>query len=260
MQFFPLIRAINQTLPANQRVRVLGGDPPVDWTQIKSFQDVLNLPHRDANIAAVMEQEVLSKHRRALMLFGTLHLFHNVDHSAVSIYEKKYSHVTYVVSDLALFDAKDQKHENRFGEWPVPSLASVGGTWTGALDLDYLFIPPTMIDKDCNIHHDFPKELQQPIGNLVDAVLYLDSPDLLLKEPFPADIALDTEYRTELQRRQRLPGIPTALSTIEHENAEIIEQESNPLFLSSVPTPENSNHPDPALQRAVQECRATVHR
>ena len=258
-QFFPLIRAINQTLPPKQRIRVLGGDPPVDWNQIKSFQDVLRLPHRDANIAAVMEQEVLSKHRKALMLFGTFHLFHNVEHSAVSIYEKKYPHVTYVISDLALFDAQNQRHENPFTEWPVPSLAAVEGTWLGALNLEHLLPALTLIDKDCNVRHDFPKELQQPIGNLVDAVLYLGPPELLLNEQFPADTALDTKYRTELQRRQGLPGIPAAPRTIEQENAEIIKQDSNPLFLSSVPMPADASHPDPALRRAVQECRDAIH-
>src|SRR5580704_4062448 len=30
-QFFPLVRAINQKLPAGNRLRVLAGDPPIDW-------------------------------------------------------------------------------------------------------------------------------------------------------------------------------------------------------------------------------------
>ena len=45
-------------------------------------------------------------------------------------------------------------------------------------------------------------------GKAVDAALYLGSLELLLKEPMPADIAFDTEYRKELERRQSLPGIP----------------------------------------------------
>jgi hypothetical protein len=34
-QFFPLVRAINQKLPPGRRLRVLAGDSPVDWDQIK---------------------------------------------------------------------------------------------------------------------------------------------------------------------------------------------------------------------------------
>jgi hypothetical protein len=95
----------------------------------------------------------------------------------------------------------------------------------------------------------------------VDAVLYLGAPELLLKEPMPADIALDTEYRKELEGRQSLPGIPAEpAQTIEQEDKEIIKEESNPLFLSSAPSRRDSKHPDPALQHAIQECRETLDR
>src|SRR6266849_1574966 len=99
-QFFPLVRALNQKLPPERRVRVLAGDSPVDWDQIKNMEDVIRLVHRDASIASVMEKEVLSKHRKALMLFGTFHLMHGVGGSAVSIYEKDYPNLTFIISDL----------------------------------------------------------------------------------------------------------------------------------------------------------------
>jgi hypothetical protein len=40
------------------------------------------------------------------MLFGTFHLMHRVGDSAVSIYEKDYPNVTFVISDLLMFDAE----------------------------------------------------------------------------------------------------------------------------------------------------------
>ena len=67
-QFFPLVWAINRKLPAGRRLRVLAGDPPVDWDQVKPFQEKSVFAGRDESIAAVMEKEVLSKHRKALML------------------------------------------------------------------------------------------------------------------------------------------------------------------------------------------------
>jgi hypothetical protein len=58
-QFFPLVRAINQKLPAGRRLRVLAGDPPIDWDQVKNFQDILRFgANLDANAASVMEKEV----------------------------------------------------------------------------------------------------------------------------------------------------------------------------------------------------------
>lgn len=77
-QLFPSVRRMNQTLPPEKKIRVLAGDPPIDWSKVKSGRDFAQgqFFNRDVGIAAVMEKEVLSKHRHALMLFGTAHLFH----------------------------------------------------------------------------------------------------------------------------------------------------------------------------------------
>jgi hypothetical protein len=66
---FPLVRRINQRLPPKKRLRVLAGDPPLDWSKVREHSEVML--DRDATTAAVMEKEVLAKHRKALMLFGT---------------------------------------------------------------------------------------------------------------------------------------------------------------------------------------------
>src|SRR5580704_16815951 len=95
-QFFPLVRAINQNLTPAKRLRVLAGDPPIDWDHVKTREDGMKFFDREPSIVSVMEKEVLSKHRKALMLFGSFHLFHGVADSAVSTYEKRYPHLTFV--------------------------------------------------------------------------------------------------------------------------------------------------------------------
>lgn len=65
-EFFPLVRAINQTLPHEQRLRVLATDPPIDWDRVKTIDDYLKFKDRDVSIASVIEKEVLAKHREAL--------------------------------------------------------------------------------------------------------------------------------------------------------------------------------------------------
>ncbi len=199
----PLVRALNQKLPPQRRLRVLAGDPPVDWDQIKSIDDVIRLVHRDEGIASVMEKEVLSKHRKALMLFGTFHLLHGVGGSAVSIYEKDYPNLTFVISELGIFDTDlPTLSSSRLATWPIPSLARAKGTWLGALDLGHFLPPPIRaIDQDCNVHHDFPEALQKPMEDLVDAFLYLGPQDLRLREKIPADIALDANYRAGISAR-----------------------------------------------------------
>jgi len=253
-QFFPLVRAINQKLPPGKRLRVLAGDPPIDWDQVKSFQDVLKVIHRDASIASVMEKEVLSKHRKALMLFGTFHLFHGVGASAVSIFEKDYPNLTFVISDLGFFDTDmPAPPGSPFATWPVPSLARAKGTWLGALDLGHFLPPPTLIDEACNVHHDFPTQLQKPMEDLVDAFLYIGPQDLRLRDQMPADIALDIDYRLELQRRGSLPGFPgPATGTLKEFDQSIVNGAENTLFFIS--KPRDPKLPDPELKRMVQSC------
>ena len=250
-QFFPLVRALNQKLPPGRRLRVLAGDPPVDWDQIKSMDDIIRLVHRDESIASVMEKEVLSKHRKALMLFGTFHLFHGVGGSAVSIYEKDYPNVTFIVSELGIFDTNlPTLYDSKFVHWPIPALARANGTWLGALDISHFLPPPARIDQDCNFHHEFPPMLQKPMEDLVDAFLYLGPQDLRLREKIPADIALDASYRPELQKGGAMLGFPNAASETPQEfDQEIVNRAPDPLF--AIP----NKPPDPKeIKAEVENC------
>lgn len=102
-ELYPLVRSLNQHLPPSNRLRVVAADPPIDWSTIHSYQDLTPFFDRDGNIASVMEQEVLSKHRKALMLFGVFHILHGGgpgDGDAVAGYERQYPGKTFVVVDF----------------------------------------------------------------------------------------------------------------------------------------------------------------
>ena len=58
------------------------------------------------------------------------------------------------------------------------------------------------------MHHEFTKALQKQMEEFVDSFLYLGPQDLRLREKIPADIALDANYRTELQRGSAMLGFP----------------------------------------------------
>jgi len=228
-------------------LRVLAGDPPIDWEQVSSFEERSKFTDRDASIASVMEKEVLAKHRKALMLFGTFHLFHSqaesgMSRNAVSIYEKDYPNVTFVISDLLMFNADSPDVPGSpFAVWPIPSIARAKGTWLGALDLGHFSPPLIMIDQDCNTQNGFPRGLQKPMAELVDAFLYLGPPDLALWEKMPADIVLDADYRKELRRREVLSGFPGE----QESDQDIVNGAESPVF--SMPAP-----PDTKLM--VQDC------
>jgi hypothetical protein len=95
------------------------------------------------------------------------------------------------------------------------------------------------------------------MADLVDAFLYLGHLDLELKEQVPANIALDADYRTELQRRDSLPEFPggaprPTTKTLQEENQEIVKDAEEPVFGPDKPS--DANTPDPDLAKAVQSC------
>ena len=76
-QFFRTVRAVNRGLPDHDRIRVLLGDPPVDFSAIRSAADADELPapgERDTFFADVVEREVLAEGRHALLIAGADHL------------------------------------------------------------------------------------------------------------------------------------------------------------------------------------------
>ena len=242
-QLFPLVRAINQKLPTAKRLRVLAGDPPRDWDKIKTSEQAMNSADRESSIASVMEKEVLSKHRKALMLFGTFHLMHEIDDTAVSTYEKDYPNLTFVISDLGVYDTnRPVAAISPLAMWPNPSIALTKGTWLGALSLSDIFPPGIWFDRDCNVHIAlFPKlqkQVQKPLEHFIDAFLYLGPQELRLREPMPADIALDADYMTEMRRRESLIGLPGASKSQKEFSDEIMQASQNPILEGAPPPPD----------------------
>jgi hypothetical protein len=106
-QLFPLVRELNQSLPARKRLRVVAADPAFEWSQVKTGADIPNNRVRATSILATMEREVLSKKRRALMLFGINHLMHGT-RSTVSMYERTYPGITFVIAPHMGLDDESQ--------------------------------------------------------------------------------------------------------------------------------------------------------
>ena len=71
-EFFRAVRTINASLPREQQLRVLLGDPPFDWDRGPTREDWLRIS-RDRFAADLIQREVLSKPRRALVIYGEGH-------------------------------------------------------------------------------------------------------------------------------------------------------------------------------------------
>jgi hypothetical protein len=73
-EFIVAVRSVNAELPLDTRLRVLAADYPIDWNAAGPGK--LNvLDDRDQSAAAVIQEEVLNKNRKALVLFGSAHLY-----------------------------------------------------------------------------------------------------------------------------------------------------------------------------------------
>jgi hypothetical protein len=63
--FLAAVRDVNRTLPADARIRVLGGDPPAGSAPMI----------RDPTAVSVLKKQVLEKHGKALVIYGAAHFY-----------------------------------------------------------------------------------------------------------------------------------------------------------------------------------------
>lgn len=87
-EFFAAVRVLNQSLPEEKRVRVLLGEPPIDWSRIKTREDLESwyraqmvrrawgkVNARAGHAVDVIRREVLNKGRKALVIYGDMHFY-----------------------------------------------------------------------------------------------------------------------------------------------------------------------------------------
>ena len=257
-QLYPLVRSLNQRLPASSRLRIVAADPPIDWSKIRSYEDLTPFFDRDGSIASVMETEVLSKHRKALMLFGIFHLLHGGgpgEGDAVTRYERHYPGRTFVISDLGYYGAGDEPLGDANASGGVwPSLLRTRNSRLGSLSLDSFIPSPITTDQGCNVIDAFAGTSSKTVADQIDAFLYLGPQKSQLTEPLPADIALDRAYRSEWLRRMQLVGLPGP-STLEEIDAQIVASAANPMLIPP------SSHPvsQEMKLRIKQDCLSRKH-
>ena len=125
-QFFRRVRAVNWTLPPGQRIRVLLGDPPIDWSTITTRQQVFSfLMQRDSHAASVVEQQVLARGCRALLCYGAAHLFHaNGPGPLVPLIQQQTRVRTYVIADVIPLEGDPGGLGAKLAGYPVLGRAS----------------------------------------------------------------------------------------------------------------------------------------
>jgi hypothetical protein len=186
-EFFRAVRAVNADLPRDRQVRVLLGDPPVDWSRANTPQGLADvnrwMDQRDAYPAELVEREVLARGRRALLIWGDAHLMRNESFTLVGRLEARTSVRVFAISTNTSSDLPTI--QSNATSWPVPSLVPVAGTILGKAALRaYLPLGPPPAPGDKSVQ----------IENALDAILYLGPRSAITMAPFPVALCADRAY------------------------------------------------------------------
>lgn len=195
--FFREVRAVNQTLPRERHLRILLGDPPIDWDAARRSppkpgeKRLMGQPvsddapagamDRDQHAAEVIRRETLAKQRRALLIFGDMHLTRR-PRSIVGRLEADAG-----IRVFSIRNATRHSHERLLAfqpdaaSWPIPSLAVVTGTALAQRDL----------------------------GD-IDAVLYLGPASAMSSSRLLPSLCQDATYIAMRRERMALYGLSQA--------------------------------------------------
>jgi hypothetical protein len=205
--FFRTVRAINRALPAERRIRVVLGDPPIDWQHIHSMDDVRPFLERELHLAGAVEQAI-ARYRRALFIAGIGHVVRASlprwtphgpdDRTAVRIVEAKHPGSVYIIVPHVGFGTRNAELEPQLAEWPIPALLPARESWIGALSPNLLFAAGMdWGGQDPYVH--------VTLADVADAYLYLGPrASLTVSHPNPATYRGDPAYMAELQRRHSI--------------------------------------------------------
>ncbi len=195
-ELYKKIRETNMRRRGEHQMRVLCGDPYIDWSKVKTKDDIGPfLGHRDQWYAQVVKDEVLAKHHRAFLIAGSAHFLREQGDGYIEPELRRAGAKTFVIlaGTNAVTGYDDLDH--RFDSWPTPSIALLNGNWVGELAAIPVISGGT-------------EEMQPPLKlkDAADALLYLGPRDSLILVSAPRDEVDGTPYGKELLRRMTLLG------------------------------------------------------
>jgi hypothetical protein len=218
------VRAINAA-NSKRRLRVLAGDPPIDWENTTSQENHSRwIEFRDSYAADVVRRQVVDRGRRALVVYGQGHLQRrqvasNYDMSMwqaqtlVSLLERDtsgrvFNIWTWLDREVELGDV---------ASWTVPSLAVLKGTTLG--ERDFGTYATGLLGGNRFAVRDgqlvpLPRDQWRSMRmeDQFDALLYLGPPAKMTFIGMPPARCRDQQFVRERLRRFALAGPPPELA------------------------------------------------
>lgn len=220
-EFFSVVRSVNATLPPERKIRLLLGDPPIDWSAVRTREDHFRwLAMRDSHPAALITVEVLAKHRRALLVYGHLHYQRKNVMSNLEMYDWRMQTIVSLLESstpskiFSIWQLGDELKavQPDVASWKVPSMAIIRGTTLGAADVTAFQPSPMRMKFEGDKPAPVPREQWGKLRaeDQFDAVLYLGPNSAMTQMPLSPQICSDPSYIEERLRRIALTGVPPA--------------------------------------------------
>ncbi len=228
---YEAVREENLKRRGKHQIRILCGDPYIDWEKVKEKGDIgPYLANRDQWFTQVVKDEVLAKHHRALLIMGWGHF------ARVLPFPRRFS----IEQELQAAGAKTyliivgtntpggyDDLDHRFDSWPVPVIVSLAGNWVGELPAmsilsgggaeGYQWMISSAPNSAASASPPPPVKLRE----VADALLYLGPRDSLTSVNMTRSELDGTPYGKEIERRLAIEGFPADVTAqLESANSE----------------------------------------
>jgi uncharacterized iron-regulated protein len=203
---YKAVRDSNINRNGKHQIRILCGDPYIDWDKVKDTEDIGPfLAHRDDWYTQVVKDEVLAKHHRALLIIGSGHLLRRNGPGYIEQHLREASAHTYlIIAGTNTIGSGEIEH--RFDSWNAPAIISTTASWVGELPAQPITSGggPGMVRAVTPRAQDGPVPALSPalkLQDAADALLYLGPADTLTQIYMGRAELEGTPYGKELIRR-----------------------------------------------------------
>lgn len=207
---FDIAREWNARAGKTRALRVLLGQPPIDWFGVTATSKLDSFPLPDVFLAGLIEHEVIDKGRKAIVIVGSGHLFRDPRAARQTLVQRIDAASAARVIALVPYDGFGNTPgvdslEAQLAKLSAPALLLLGSSHLGAIDASALF--SNRAQKLVNgvvVEVEVPHHPGIPLRALFDGLLYLGNrASMTPSRPTDQELA-DTAFIRELDRRSRL--------------------------------------------------------
>jgi len=190
--FVHRVRAVNENMPREKRVRLIAAEPPIDWSRVTTADQAARFfSQRCTHTPRVVAMEVLKSNRKALIVYGGAHFYRSSNvvpepGSMRANLERRMGGRLFTILPLGGDDKYSRNYQLFAAPDTLPAFVRVNESGLASLPGDLFFA-----------------EADGPMGGFTDGVIYFGQrPDpIAVYDPLAAN---DVAYQKELKRRKQI--------------------------------------------------------